>query len=115
MTDEEYIRKAVELADGFEAMDECIDILEVDGTLWASAEWEGTEQCVLDALAAQLVRQVDALERWIVDAEHDYTDILDDFNRGRLKAQALGNDRTMNTLKCIVDSGVLECDSEPSS
>jgi len=109
VTDEEYIRKAVELADGFEAMDECIDILEGDGTLWASAEWEGTEQCVLDALAAQIVRQVRSValykgQPWV------WTNM-----RHAVIGKSLKDDVTMLTIKAIVDSGVLECDSEPSS
>ena len=103
MTD--YIRKAVELADGWH----------LNGTVFGTPndgpdldDIKNITQQDLDALAAQLVRQVDAIERWIVDAECDGTDILDDYDRGSLKAQALGPDRTMNTIKAIVDSGVLE-------
>lgn len=107
MTDQEVISRAVELADGWKESGffGCVETPE--GYL-AVPE---SSQLSCDALAAQLVRQVDALER-----EHDL-DIargetwLGDYParhgpRGLAKIQ--GPDRTMNTLRAVVESGVLE-------
>ena len=98
----DYIRKAVELA-GWNVRDSGQVIEGIDGYFGHI-----DDQAVRDSLAAHLVRQVDAMERWMVDVECDGTDILDDYDRGSLKAQSLGPDRTMNTIKAIVDSKVLE-------
>ena len=114
MSDQDYIRKAVELADGWR---------------WAGDTWYGPMlicdtridtlledkwRFLLDALAAQLVRQVDTLREpdmriiyFMVDGVgkamvHDMTKL--DFKVGECD----GTDRTMNTIKAIVDSKVLE-------
>ena len=97
MKHQDYIRKAVELADGFHVdssgchrtpRDNCVE-----------------HQVYMDALAAQLVRQVDALdEPMAVIIERNYTTLMDGGN-----TQVVGNEgRTMNTIKAIVDSKVLE-------
>ena len=107
MTDEDYIRQAVELADEFE--------YSAFGDLYMGPVGliNGITQPYIDALAAQLVRQVDALPvgKFPDDAPTDIyilngsTDI---WHKKRLHAQAKGPDRTMNTIKAIVDSGVLD-------
>jgi len=93
----DYVKKAVELADGWR----------LDGNgVWPPRPLPGAPfqeatkvQVTLDALAAQLVRQVDAT--------------VYSCQVGRGMAQCYnsiqqGPDRTMNTIKAIVDSGVLD-------
>lgn len=95
MTDQEIIRKAVELLDG-------------DHYFPTDTQWG------LDALAAQLVRQVDALDRYAFGSdEAGWASVWDEMpsNFERIAIVDEDVDRTMNTLKCIVDSGVLEVDS----
>jgi len=98
MTD--YIRKAVELADGFGYAEGNIALKDRQQY---RVEADMTEPFILDALAAQLVRQMDSRVIWL------------EIQRGttRLKAgneitKEYGPDRTLNTIKAIVDSGVLE-------
>ena len=97
-----YIRKAVELADGFEVV---ADNLAISGLRLLPCDPDNPHQVFLDALAAQLVRQVDALdEPMAVIIERNYTTLMDGGN-----TQVVGNEgRTMNTIKAIVDSKVLE-------
>ena len=115
MNDNDYIKKAVQLADGW-----TLESLGKEDPQHISAYGcylghlvntesrnPGFRNLALDALTAQLVRQVDALERWIVDDTSEFTDILDDYNRGQSICVHEGPDRTMNTIKAIVDSGVL--------
>lgn len=109
MTDEEYIRKAVELADGwrvsYHANGEVCTISNQD-KLWQI----GWCQSQLDALAAQLVRQVDSSPYRIesdLNGECWIWDSLDSTDGYPLET-AEGPDRTMNTIKAIVDSGVLD-------
>lgn len=120
-TDQDYIRQAVELADGWEfdsnhAID-WIDVRDARGDIKFTTAIGDDIQETLDALAAQLVRQVDALESlsfpvadtW-VDTEHKQTGVYRE-RFGELSPERLGiasgDDRTMNTIKAIVDSGVL--------
>ena len=109
MTD--YIRKAVELADGFGFMPGdpgCFYVQEPWDEL--SAVIEEPDQWLLDALAAQLVRQVDALDYPVmVIASKDCTSIVEPDQTYMNTAQVDKNEgRTLNTIKAIVDSGVLE-------
>ena len=103
----DYIRKAIELA-GFDTHDEReLRVLTNHGIFYVDYD----EQFFLDALAAQLVRQVDALGVDIYElsseplcsrlVRHEGID-------GELVAEVLGPDRTMNTIKAIVDSGGLK-------
>ncbi len=109
MNDQDYIRKAVELADGW-------GYSHTQPDQWVT--WPQTQnfpfsmfpQVAKDALAAQLVRQLDESGRGgfysvpgaaEVQWEHNNSDEL---NTSYVK----GNDRTMNTLRAIVDSEVLE-------
>jgi len=101
------IRKAVELAEGWRLSDDnqpliyLIDEIESDEMSfmsWSYPQW------MLDALAAQLVRQVDAINEFTcVCAQEKLTFV---YGTGYWKAE--GPDRTMNTLKAIVESKVLE-------
>ncbi len=120
MNEQDYIRKAVELADGWETTRN-------DGFIlpsWSANSWAypHVPQHILDALAAQLVRQVDATtgfylsiatkqkRRFLFWELEKTTYVFQE--EGQLEKvvswSASGPDRTMNTIKAIVDSGVLE-------
>ena len=109
-----YIRKAVELADGW-------GLVEKKGRPYAlfapnTRALDCQIRYVRDALAAQLVRQVDALYPDL-NIQSDfggctfiYKESTDeDWHEGKCQA-ANENDRTMNTIRAIVDSGVLKHD-----
>jgi len=105
MTD--YMRKAVELAYGWGFTD--------DGYIHDHHGMVSMQQRDKDALAAQLVRQVDATEHYCFDSNCDGAALVsqtwDDPNPEHWKDIAffdVVDDRTMNTIKAIVDSGVLE-------
>jgi len=115
-----YIRKAVELADGwsidnYENDDADYDYLHNAGGM----EWHLNQdpmwvhdipEMFIDALAAQLVRQVDALDEPMgITVQVNYTTFMD----GQNTKVVGGGDRTMNTLKAIVDVGVLQQPTEP--
>ena len=103
--DQEVIRKAVEQADGFDLMPEWDDSFYMDDC-WdeTSTDFDDPDQRILDALAAQLVRQVDA----IVTAEF-MSNLLGSFVTVMGKqTRCIGPDRTMNTLRCITEWGGLE-------
>ena len=102
MNDQDYIRKAVELADGTwfvqdsgEIQTPYMQVLPIDELM----QWD------LDALAAQLVRQVDATEQYYVVVRDDQTEIR---SCGAINKLEQGGDRTMNTIKAVIDSGVLK-------
>ena len=103
MNDQDYIKKAVELADGwYWGVNDLVDpppelrpIGPVNDTL---------PQIYLDALAAQLVRQVDATD-YEIRMQLCAATI---FYAGDEFWQLGGKGRTMNTIKAIVDSKVLE-------
>ena len=98
----DYIRKAVELAEGWSEVTCNSTPLEI---MEAPSGYRGAliEDVLLDALAAQLVRQVDAAG-WCMVITTDISEIL----AGDSSTFAEGPDRTMNTIKAIVDSGVLD-------
>ena len=112
MTEEDYIRKAVDLL-GWA----------INGTAFFMAPWSlhigistaftNVEQWELDAIAAELVRQVDALpDHAIPMASHTTTvDYYPDDGPVNLGA-ASGFGRTMNTIRAIIDSKVLEKEVE---
>lgn len=112
--EKDYIHEAVEIADGWA----------IHGMTVANDEhqfgWYSDErlnQAWKDALAAQLVRQVDALAPDVVfncgfggevmvyreSTDEDWTEGYG--NDG-------SNDRTMNTIRAIVDSAVLQRQTE---
>ncbi len=103
MNDREYIRKAVELADGFQLTGDGKHFSLPHGNYLPAIK--NCPQQYLDALAAQLVRQVDATN-YEVRMQACATTI---FYGGKEFWQLGGKGRTMNTIKAIVDSGVLSC------
>lgn len=112
MNDNDYIKVAVELADGWRAT--------AGGCQSPSGRYcwiEDPDQETVDALAAQLVRQVDALpidadgnEPAMVELDHGEVRVYNfDIPPPAANVTAVcGPDRTLNTIKAIVDSGVLE-------
>jgi len=84
MDNKDYIYKAIQLAD-FRL---CAD-----------------SPAYLDALAAQLVRQVDRTDDLRVDSHFDYVEVS---RRGRSLGRCGSENRTMNTIRAIVDSRALE-------
>ncbi len=111
MTDQDYIRKAVELADGW-------SIPETPELTYCAPNFDPLchghfndyvdemPQWHKDALAAQLVRQVDGLSDYSgVRVRPDITELF--LDQGAM-AIATGDNRTMNTIKAIVDSKELK-------
>ena len=118
MNDKDTLRAAVELAEGWEHH------TDPSGELWLAPEgvhrphvngsslwiWDELPAPILDALAAQLVRQVDALDGYFIEVSKGWACV-----REALSYEAVsdvnakyGPDRTLNTIKAIVDSGVLK-------
>ena len=98
----DYIRKAVELADNIWPW----DYHKTLNTL-------GLNQIELDALSAQLVRQVEQHDDYVIHAYPRTTSVVqvtEKYNEiiEKTLTSGFGLDRTMNTIKAIVDSGVLE-------
>lgn len=114
MTDDEYVKRGVELADGWS-----IDYSDAYGEgFWVTGEVEhlpGTTVpigCTMYSgwswvrvlLAAQLVRQVKALSDAGIMATFDYFAILLDLGDGERKATEIeGEDDTMNAIKACVE------------
>ncbi len=103
MNGQDYIRKAVELADGFE-WNNAQTVKTPVGLLFLH-----TNEMFKDALAAQLVRQVDASGRADFYSVPDAAEVQWEYeNSDELDTSYIkGPDRTMNTIRAIVDSGVL--------
>ena len=105
MTD--YIKKAAKLAGWLDDDDEgeYVEIPNSPVSMYLDEMDAPYFQFIKDALAAQLVRQVDALtgclELVVFDGESNTMD------QANSVGCAQGQDRTMNTIKAIVDSGVL--------
>lgn len=98
----DYIRKAVELADGFRWLNrDQVEVPDLNNVVLRPFE----QQWFLDALAAQLVRQVDALDDIRCDVDSRYSEVWG--NGQQTLGKHISDDRTMNTIKAIVDSGVL--------
>lgn len=105
MNNQDYIRKAVELADGWRWLHR--DQVEVP--LLNSAVVNPFEkQWFHDALAAQLVRQVDATGSCVVTVHGRGTELSPPDGTWIVRT---AHGRTMNTIRAIVDSKVLETDS----
>lgn len=101
MNDTDYIRKAVELVDIERHPWDYYKMKDIDPP---------HEQFMVDALAAQLVRQVDATgDMWLEIASNGAVRAWNDCSEICL---SFADDRTMNTIKAIVDSGVLDTDRE---
>lgn len=106
MNDQDYMRKGVELAGGshryFNEPAKCSEIYLVDVPV-CYCRGDIAPDWIKDALAAQLVRQVDASSPSSVAIYHGSTQVFADSGFTRRK----GDDRPINTIKAIVDSGVL--------
>ena len=109
MNDQDYIKEGVELA-GWLEVDEEGEYLQIPDTPTSSYLDEIIATCdqyLLDALAAQLARQVDALTDYSgVRVCPNITEIF--HIAGQPHIPVTGPDRTMNTIKAIVDSKALE-------
>jgi len=115
MTDQDYIRAGVKLAGGweYEGGEICgwIDYPDYTGTSFDCTD--DMEEHWKDALAAQLVRQVDALDDHSIESGFEMTALiiscdLEFRGAGSVLNEVEGSDRAMNTIKVIVDSGVLK-------
>ena len=105
------LRRAVELANGFEYSEGWGAIDVMDGQSCAySCPIEDVPQFVIDALAAQLVRQVDALHYFRVLVKKECTTVCDASPEKGMPelGAAISLNRSENTINAIVDSGVLE-------
>lgn len=109
----DYIRKAVELADGFDHSGRTCWRIQVSDHYPIAAPKKSPPSWFLDALAAQLVRQVDALPDCLEWDEFLSMSDMAGFYRWdhdgpeSTYPPVVGPDRTMNTIRAIVDSGVL--------
>lgn len=108
MTDEKYIRKAVELADGWSLRK---DTLTTPTGYFGRPEDQETR----DALAAQLVRQIESpkyIAEFYLDMARGHVAVrrIVDIDEAIDVSACYAEGRTMNTIKAIVDSGVLEND-----
>ena len=101
MNDAEIIRRAVKLAEGWIFHDP-YTVPFSDVTDEAIEDWPNWKK---DALAAQLVRQVDASKDACFESDADGTALVG--NYGVNTAVADRQDRTMNALRAIVESEVL--------
>ena len=112
---DDYIKKAVELADGWRLSNDKEPLIYLDdgtsdGISFMSWSYP---QFMLDALAAQLVRQINVLDDYAIHIEPGktilcgvtYTD--KGFKSHHTIGVIEGEDPTMSTIKAIVDSGVL--------
>jgi len=111
MNDQDYIRKAVELADGFDNQtDEAGDYIEMDDAPYTTVYLDiprQDDQWFFDALAAQLVKQVDAMILYRLRIEPTGAFMDHEGTGERMSDSTFGGDRTMNTIKAVVDSEVL--------
>ena len=115
MSDKEYICKAVDLSDdfiiGWDDEGEYIELYCAPLGIYFD-DMNDSDQWILDALAAQLVRQVDALPEIYVLKGNGTVCIMREFGYYENKDKVLncvdGEDTSMNTIKVIVDSKVLE-------
>jgi hypothetical protein len=114
----DLIKQAVELAEGFEIdthADERPDDPELyctcgKGNYIICVEADNVPPLFLDALALQLVRQVDALPSMTFEIFQTWSRLTLLDAQAMPKEEFYGRDkgRTMNTIKAIVESGVLE-------
>lgn len=120
MNDQEYIRAGIELADGWDITHifagEDIAAYNPKGAKYPEASFvlQSPSQSGLDTLAAQLVRQVDALAPAILFTSDFGGCVMlwqdspeEDWHAGDCR-NLKNNDRTMNTIKAIIDSEVLK-------
>ena len=118
MTD--YIKAGVELADGWSYRSNKCQLLSdrsKPGSFWIKADGppkhpgchiDNAFPVYIDALAAQLVRQVDATDNWFESLDDGEAIVWNRDGSGKIAKASEPNGRTMNTIKAIVDSGVLK-------
>ena len=107
MRDEDYIKAGVGLTDGFEYE---VHFGQVSNWIRTpeGQRYPDTSLEVRALIAEQLVRQVDHIHHYEVVAEIE-TSRVREWAGPEVKTttSCTGYDRTMNTIKCIVDSKVL--------
>ena len=107
MTD--YIRKAVELADGWIIHGLTGFSTPQSGDDAALDDIGNMTQMEKDALAAQLARQVDATSDAEIEVYRGVTSVWHSKLKNK-RTDIRGQDRAMNTIKSVVDSKVLDSD-----
>jgi len=108
MNNIDYIRKAVELADEWWKKRDPSEVYMPGCSTFDPLS--DISQQTLDALAAQLVRKVDAIDGCEVICDPYCIKVFVAYKKGAKIAKGTEHrfDRTMNTLKSIVDSKILE-------
>ena len=104
-TNQDYLKEGVELADGWESNAEG-DIYGPFGPIGFGLALKLSQE-ELDALAAQLIRQVDALDGSYVVERRTATEIHTDQFKESMEWRCEHEGRAMNAIKVIVDSKVL--------
>ena len=104
MKDQDYIKAGVELADGWVAYDSSF----LGGCYFATHSYSQVPQPVRAALAAQLTEQVDATDDYGVYAEPTCTYVWEEDKDDAHQWNHEGPNRSMNTIKAVVDSKVLK-------
>ena len=106
LSDEQVIRRAVELAPGWSIQDSVVtppwplELFRITDV--------GASPVFLDALAAELVRTVDTLDGLRVFTRPALSSVAEEDWPYFEKHASSGPDRTMNTLRAIVESGALD-------
>ena len=120
MNDQDYARKAIALADGWSiTIDDDGEMTSFYAPMWlpqatvkelstSGVRLDKLSQQMLDALAAQLVRQVDALRNPSVGVITSELGSIHIWRESKLLTESTQLGRTMNTIKAIVDSKVLK-------
>ena len=99
MNTQEYILKAVKLV-GWKTR-ESGSIIHGLGGYFGNIN----DQVVIDALSVEIVRQAEASGEYEVDVSSNVAEVFDKHSKG--VACTLGDDRVMNAIKVVVDSGIL--------
>ena len=109
MNNQEYILAGIELADGWHTFEHAVEFLEVVKTYHGFGGPDSDKE-IIDALAAQLVRQVDAIDGCEVTSDSYAVTVTEAYKPQTVRTIGIGHrwNRTTNTIKAIVDSGVLK-------
>ncbi len=114
-------RKAVELADGWEVCPEGFtEFRDENGVHWTPGAVDSLPQWAKDAIAAQLVRQVEQDKQRLVTVDYNvdkygvslpsegYFVYIGGIGADFIRECEPYSDRSENTVNAILDSGVLE-------
>ena len=124
-TNEDYIREAVELAEGWTLRGNDLDVKRRStGIMYNSYgfDFDTIGQFEIDALALQLARQVDALEGVELTQDRSKSEVYDFRTKSGLDYYAERTpvlhdeeepNRAMNIIRAVVDSKVLTKGSKP--